>query len=441
MTDRVHPLPSRFALPAAAADARLRGPLGAAALIVMAAAGLAIAAGAAAGPSFLVPSSRAGFPDWLGGPLAGLAPELSATGFSVLVLVMCASYGGALACAGAIRPRWALAAIGALHVTFAVAPPILTTDPFGYLDYGRLGALHDLNPYVHGADAAASDPIHPWVVWHDLPSPYGPLFTLPTYALAWLDFEAGLWVIKLTAAAASLGCVALVWRSAERLGRSPLAAAMLVGLNPLLLVWAVGGAHNDLLVALLVALGVERTLAGRAGSAGAAVAGAASVKVAGGLALPFMLLGRADRGRIVLGAAAVAAATSIAAVAVLGAGALDYPGAVADQQALVSEHSVPTYLGDLLGAGGATTGVRLAAGLAFAAAFVALLVWTWRGADWVTSAGWATLALLLTAAWLMPWYIVWLLPLAALGRGRALVAAALALTAFVVATRLPLLFA
>ena len=60
---------------------------------------------------------------------------------------------------------------------------------------------------------------------------------------------------------------------------------------------------------------------------------------------------------------------------------------------------------------------------------------TWRGADWITAAGWATLALLLTLTFLMPWYVVWLLPLAALGESAALRRSTLALTAFLVVGR------
>lgn len=410
------------------------------ALVAMVTLAVIIVAGAASGPSFLVPSSRAGLPDWLGGPLAGLGPPLTPTTFSVLVLVMCACYAVVLASADLVSPRAAVWAIGALHLIFVVGPPILTTDVFGYLDYGRLGALHDLNPYVHGANSAPDDPIHPWVVWHDLPSPYGPLFTAPSYALAQLDFRVGVWVVKAFAAAASLGCVALVWRCAERRGGRPVNAALLLGLNPLLLVWAVGGAHNDLLVALLLLVGIERTLAGGEAQGGAAVLGAAAVKVTGGIALPFLLLAARRRVAVLGGALLAGAAILVLGLLVMGGGLLEFGGALAAQQELVSAHSIPTYLGELIGAGGATAGVRLAAGLAFAAVLAVLLIRTWRGADWLAAAGWATLALLLTTAWLMPWYIVWLLPLAALGRSSRLVAATLALSAFIVTTRLPILF-
>jgi hypothetical protein len=49
--------------------------------------------------------------------------------------------------------------------------------------------------------------------------------------------------------------------------------------------------------------------------------------------------------------------------------------------------------------------------------------------DWVTATGWAVVALLVTSTFLLPWYVVWLLPFAALSDSRALRMAALTLTA------------
>ena len=60
-----------------------------------------------------------------------------------------------------------------------------------------------------------------------------------------------------------------------------------------------------------------------------------------------------------------------------------------------------------------------------------------RRGDWVSRAGWATLALIASLAWLMPWYLIWLAPLAALGASPALRRAMLALTAFLVLTFMP----
>lgn len=66
-----------------------------------------------------------------------------------------------------------------------------------------------------------------------------------------------------------------------------------------------------------------------------------------------------------------------------------------------------------------------------------LLVRVYRGGDWLENAGWATLVLLVTTTWLLPWYLVWFLPLAALASRPHQRIAALLLTALVLAFQLP----
>jgi hypothetical protein len=61
-----------------------------------------------------------------------------------------------------------------------------------------------------------------------------------------------------------------------------------------------------------------------------------------------------------------------------------------------------------------------------------------RVTEWITGAGWATLALLVTTAWLLPWYGAWLMPLAALSRSWLLRLAAVGFTvALVLSKALP----
>jgi hypothetical protein len=65
--------------------------------------------------------------------------------------------------------------------------------------------------------------------------------------------------------------------------------------------------------------------------------------------------------------------------------------------------------------------------------FVVCVMWlvfrVWRGdLDWITGAGWATAALLVTAGLLLPWYVGWLVPFAALSTDRRLAATAVVLT-------------
>ncbi|HEX2097369.1 MAG TPA: hypothetical protein VHF50_08385, partial [Solirubrobacterales bacterium] len=60
------------------------------------------------------------------------------------------------------------------------------------------------------------------------------------------------------------------------------------------------------------------------------------------------------------------------------------------------------------------------------------------GGDWLRAAAWTTLGLLLATSWLLPWYLVWLLPLTALSRDTPLTALTLALTAYQLGARIPL---
>jgi hypothetical protein len=73
------------------------------------------------------------------------------------------------------------------------------------------------------------------------------------------------------------------------------------------------------------------------------------------------------------------------------------------------------------------------AGFVLAGAFALTLCWllrrVWRGQiDWIAGAGWAMLAMLVASSSLLPWYVAWLLPLAALGRDRRLVTTAIVFT-------------
>jgi hypothetical protein len=395
----------------------------------------------------LTPSSRSGFPAWFAGPLAGLGlPPLGKDAFWLLALAMAASYVVALALSEQIGPRSTIATVVALHAAFMLAPPLLTTDPFGYLAYARLGGLEGLSPYAVGAEALPpGDPVRPFVVWHGAPTPYGPLFTAASLALAPLETGAGLWALKVTAAVASLGGVALVWRLAPRLGRPPVASMLFVGLNPVLLVWAVGGAHNDLVLATLLVGSLALVLGGRAGAGGVVAGAAAGVKASAGLLLAPLLVGARTRGWALAGALGGLVAGAVLGLAALGLDGLDgYPGALRAQAGLVSVNSPAHAVGTVLGLGGATDAVRIGGVAVLAIAVATICVRLGRSPPGppreralVAACGWTVLAALATTSWLMPWYVVWLLPFAALAPGRSLRGAALAVCAFVVLARAP----
>ncbi len=404
---------------------------------------LLLSADAAAKPSEFVPARSGGWPGWLAGPLAGLGAGLGKDGFQTLMLVMCASYALVLLSARAL-PLGALAAgIVAAHVILFLGPPLISQDVFGYLAFARLGALHGLDPYTHTAAQASTDAVYPFLSWVFQHSPYGPLFTLASYATAPLGLAGGLWVLKAFSALCSLGAIALIARAAARAGHSARWAAAFVGLNPVVLVLAVGGAHNDTLLLLLLAVALALT-AGTSprwrAAASVLVAGVA-VKVTAGLALPFVVLAPRRR-RERMGALRSAALTALvlALLAVIGFGvhAFGFLDAVNEQQQLVATHSVPAETARLFGLSGTPGWWRHL----FVAAFLVVLcvaLWrTARGADWRVAAGWTTLALLLSTAWLLPWYAIWPLPLAAVSGDRRLRAASLVFCVYAVLIHLPL---
>ncbi len=414
--------------------------IGAGALAGLLAASLLLAAGAASRRRiwFVPASQHGGFPDWLGGPFRGLDLVLLPPRGAQLLVAMLACYLVVLACAraGAIPARLGVAAVVAAHVVFLLAPPLFSADVFGYVDYARLAILHGLDPYQHGAGDALRDPIVPYVRWRDIATPYGPLFTLLSTPLAWLSVPAALWACKALAAALSLGCLALVWRIAQRRGDAPLPALLFVGLNPLLLAYGVGGAHNDFLLLALGLGAILLVLERRDVAGGALGALAIGAKASATLLLPFLLLGARRPRRAVAGALAAGAALAAAALLAFGGEAVSFVTQIDQQQRFVADGSVPRGVASLLGFDGLPIGLRLVFALAFAASVAGLLWATWRDrVDWIAAAGWATAALLLCTAWLVPWYVVWLLPLAALGRDPRLRAAALLLCVYVLVTR------
>jgi hypothetical protein len=414
----------------------LRAVAGRAALLALVAAGVAIAIGAAGHSSFLVPSGRRHYPGWMAGPF-GVFGAAKPTGalFVLLALAMCGAYAVALVCVRGVSARWVIGAIVALHLIFLLAPPLLSTDVFSYVDYGRLGAVHGLDPYAHGAAAAPHDPAFPFTghIWRHSRSVYGPLFTLGTYPLAALGVPAAMWGLKLVMALSSLGICALLWRGARDRGLDPARAAMLFGLNPIVLIYAVGGGHNDLLMLALAMLGVVLMGQRREAWGAGAVLAAAAVKVSAIVLLPFMALGSARPRRVVLGAAIGAAAVTAIGLIGFGGNAFAFIRDVGKQQHLVSGDSVPSEVTQLFGLQRVGSTAHLIAQALLVIA-VAYLLWrTWRGGDWVTAAGWALVVLSVTTTWLLAWYTLWALPLAAISRSWRLLAATLLLQALFIA--------
>jgi hypothetical protein len=117
-----------------------------------------------------------------------------------------------------------------------------------------------------------------------------------------------------------------------------------------------------------------------------------------------------------------------------GTGVFDSLGLLSSNQGRSSKLSLPYVVSSVTGG---RSVVRALFGLAFAGVAAWTLWRTWRGDDPVRMAAWATLAILLASAWLVPWYLLWLLPLVALAFDRRLTIATLVLSGWVLAIGVP----
>jgi hypothetical protein len=195
------------------------------------------------------------------------------------------------------------------------------------------------------------------------------------------------------------------------------------------------------MLALAAALALSAGASPRLRASATALVAGVGVKLSAGLTRPCLLRGPArarERLRVAAGAAVSLAVLAVIALVGFGGHALGFLGAIGEQQQLVAVHSIPAETARLVGLDGTPTWWRQLFGGAFLA-LLAIELWrTARGADWRAAAGWSTLALLASTAWLLPWYVIWALPLAAVSGDRRLRAATLVFCAYAILIHLPL---
>ncbi len=393
----------------------------------------------AAHPSFMTPTTDTGyFPGWMAGPLGGLlgrGPAVGHAAITAILVAMYLAYATIVSVGRRLHAAWVLGAVLAVHLAFLLAPPLQYTDVFNYINYGRMGVVHHLNPYTTVPMLEPhADPAFTLSNWHWLLSPYGPLFTLFTYGLVPLGVAGGFWTIKVVLCISSLGVLALVWRCAVILGRDPLKAIALVGLNPIVLVWGLGADHNDLLMMLPLTLGLYLLVRARAAKesrplgylaarmgyeplAAVALVAAAGVKASAAVVIPIAFAAAPRRRAFLAGLALAAGVLALVSVAAFGA---HLPG-IGSQTELVTGVGPANLLGWGLGQKGETETVRilltvLAGSFVLGAAFRARLAHR----DWLALGGASLAVVWITTSWIAPWYIVWILPFAALAESRRL---------------------
>jgi hypothetical protein len=439
-------------------------------------------------PSVLAATTTPGyFPHWMAGPLGGLWPSLTRNGkglkylFTAPIVLMYVSYVVGLKYVPRLPARWAIAAIVAVQAIMFLSPPLALTDIFNYVNYGRMEVVHNLNPYTTiPVLEPHNDPSYTLSNWHQLLSPYGPLFTLITFAVVPLGVAGTFWVLKGLLMLTSLGIVLLVWHSARLLGRDPVRAIVFVGLNPIVLVWGLGGDHNDFLMMFCVVLGFYLLLRAKYAGAGGRVAGrspaeagevktvdsaepvdpgvrasdperpeaqwfsptligagvafvaAVAIKASAGILLPVVLAALLHRRRellqLLFGMALGAVVFGAASIIAFGPHLPD----LATQGRLVTMVSIPNLFGLAIGQGGESETLRVLLSGVLVACVAACSWLAWRRRDSITAAGWASVALLVTLSWVLPWYVLWVLPLAALSTSRRLRTTALLIGVYLI---------
>jgi hypothetical protein len=357
--------------------------------------------------------------------------------FLGLLIAAFAAYVVGMVLVRGAAPRFvAVAVVGcAVQLVPLGAPLLLSTDAWAYWNYGRLAAVHDANPYRVTPQEFPGDPSYPYVgtSWRDSTTVYGPAFTLASEPLALAAGEssdAAAWIYKSIAAAAVLATASL----AARLSRRRTLAFGFVAWNPVLAVHFAGGGHNDAWVALAIAGATGAAAVGRRQLTGVAWAAGVLVKWVPLVLLPLRALEARATGRRVghVGFAAAAALIAALALARYGTAWLGAFGPLARNANQETSWALPHRLEQLLGLPRAVAiGVFVAA---FAVAYAWLAREAWRGR---ARLGLAMCALLLATPYLVVWYVIWALPLAAAEDDESAALVSLALCAYLLPQTVP----
>jgi hypothetical protein len=200
---------------------------------------------------------------------------------------------------------------------------------------------------------------------------------------------------------------------------------------------------------LLVLAGIALTLT-RAGATREPIGGfvstlAIGIKASAAVPLLFMLAAARRKAAMFLAMVGAALLTVLTAWVGFGADALGGLNLISSNQDRSSRWSLPHRTVDALSAllsgidrATATDIVRLVFVLLLALLVIHLVMRSRRRPEtWLANAGWATLGVLVASAWLVPWYLLWLLPFAALGRDKRLIAATIVFCAYTLVIAIP----
>lgn len=189
--------------------------------------------------------------------------------------------------------------LGALFAaTLMFVYPVASRDFFGYILEARLFWTHGLNPLVMPRGSVWSDPLRPYSDWTNITSSYGPAWILLTglplligggnrLVIGDQQLLATFLTFKALAVLLYLGTAVAVYLTVRHLRpRAAAAGTLLYAWNPLVLYEAVANGHNDMAMILFGVLAIFGALKRHWWLAFPCLALAALVKYTGALFAP-----------------------------------------------------------------------------------------------------------------------------------------------------------
>lgn len=319
----------------------------------------------------------------------------------------------------------------AYQLVVLVVPLLFSRDVYSYAFYGRIASVYHANPYVHTPVEFASDPLWPLVgpKWVNTPAVYGPGWTLLSAGLTRVvrGPAALVHAFRLIAVGASLATIAVIRDTARRVW--PARAAFGVAafaLNPVVIFHSAASGHNDLLVGLAVVGAFALLLRGRELPAVAVLALGALVKATAVIPLVLVLVwcvARTERGRRMRTALThVGLAAAIGLLVALPFVNTTDPSLgmveLAGHEGWLAPSPSLRKLVDTISFGTLGWLTRVAFALLLLAAVVGLARDVARRAtertprDLGAAMAWSLVLIMLLGPVLLPWYVVWALPLA-----------------------------
>jgi hypothetical protein len=368
---------------------------------------------------------------WPGSALRAGAPEGSDLPSAVFLLAACCAFALYLGAVYLVRRRGISVAVvcaiaAAIQLVPLIGPLVISRDVYSYWAYGRLAAVHHVNPYTIAPARFARDPASRAMAkgWRTSKSVYGPVFSAASAGLAETGGRSSRTAELGYRVAGGAGMLAVTILAAV-VAPLPAFAAAFVGWNPLLAVDFAGGGHNDVWMMTFL-LGALVLAARRPRLAGVSLAIAGGLKwvALGVFALKLFSAERRQALLIAFGFCVTAAFLATIASLFFGTAWLTTLGTFGHRH---SAWAIPSRLQQ----------IGLPRWLALVPLFVLVPLLLRSARAGRPRLGLASLLVLVATPWLLPWYAAWAVPLAAIEEDRLAWVLSLAFCAYILPDRVP----